>query len=133
MTRQHYTIVVADDDPILNTMLSDILTEEGYQVHCCFSQQEAARVIQRIVPDVAIVDMQMEARDAGLVLLQSLRHNLQMMRLSVIICSADHIFLQRNSDEIEQLGAEIISKPFDIEHLLQTVKRLLVATLGQDM
>ena len=127
MAKQHYVIVIADDDPAINDLLRDILSEEGYQVHCCFTREEAARVIQRIVPDVAVIDMQMEARDAGLVLLQSLRDSPQTMRLSVIICSADEICLQQNSDQITQLGAQILPKPFDVEHLLDTVKLLLAA------
>lgn len=127
MVKQHYVIVVADDDPAINNLLREILSEEGYQVHGCFTREEAARVIQRVVPDVAVIDMQMEARDSGLELLQSLRQHPQTMCLSIIICSADTFCLEQSSDQLLKLGAEIIPKPFDVEHLLQTVKRLLAA------
>ena len=128
MSQQHYVIVVADDDPDLNQLFSMMLSDQGYQVHCCFSGDEAARVIQRIQPDLAVVDMQMETRDAGLKLLESLRQSPQTMRLSVIICSADVIFLDSTNSQIKELGAEVITKPFRIDDFLEIVKQLLLPT-----
>src|SRR3954453_15104018 len=116
MSKQRYVIVVADDDPGINELYSQLLTEEGYEVHCCFSGDEAARVMQRLQPDLAVVDMQMETRDAGLRLLQSLRQNPQTMRLSVIICSADGVYLDSTKQHVSELGAVVLTKPFDIDH-----------------
>jgi len=70
----------------------------------------------------------MDVRDAGLLLLQSLRQNPQTLTLSVIICSADLPYLDEHREQVALLGAEAIPKPFEIEHLLETVKRLLAAT-----
>ena len=126
MSKQRYIIVVADDDPGINELYSQMLADEGYQVYCCFSGDEAARVIQRIQPDLAVVDMQMETRDAGLRLLQSLRQNPQTMRLSVIICSADAGYLDSTKQHFSELGALVITKPFDIDHFLQNVEKLLM-------
>jgi CheY-like chemotaxis protein len=125
MSKQHYVIVVADDDPGINELLNITLTDAGYQVHSCFSGDEAARIIQRIQPDVAVVDMQMETRDAGLRLLQALRQDPHTMRLSVVICSADTIFLDATRESIVELGATVLPKPFYLDEVLQTVESLL--------
>ena len=125
MPKQRYVIVVADDDPSINELLNIMLTDAGYQVHCCFSGNEAARIIRRIQPDLVVVDMQMETRDAGLQLLLSLRQNPQTMRLSVVICSADTIFLDTTRDNITELGATILAKPFHLDEVLQTVESLI--------
>ena len=128
MAKEHYLIVVADDNALLNSFLSDLLLEEGYQVLCCFSGEEALRIIRRVTPDVAILDMQMETRDAGLKVLEQLRQQPDTARVSVIICSADVPFLDAKKKDIATYGGEIVYKPFEIPHLLATIEQILMAT-----
>ncbi len=128
MAKEHYVIVVADDNTLINNFLSDLLRDEGYQVLCCFSGEEAQRVIRRVTPDVAILDMQMEERDAGLQVLEHLRQHPETARISVIICSADVPFLEAKKKDITANGGEIVYKPFEIPRLLATIEKLLMAT-----
>jgi len=123
----HVVIVVADDDPSINALVREVLANEGYEMHGCFTGAEAVRIMQRLVPDLAIVDMQMEVRDAGLRVLLALRHHPATAHIAVIICSADNAFLRAKHHEIVTYDAEIISKPFDLTHLMATVSRLLAA------
>jgi CheY-like chemotaxis protein len=125
MMKQHFVIVVADDDPATNGMLRALLSSEGYEVLCCFTGAEAERVIRRVIPDVAIVDMQMEVRDAGLHLLKTVRANPQTADLAVILCSADELFLIDHRDDIAAYGAAIVPKPFELEHLLAVIEQVL--------
>jgi CheY-like chemotaxis protein len=127
MAKEHFVIVVADDDPAVNEVVHDALCEEGYDVRRCFTGDAAARIIQRVVPDLAIIDMQMEVRDAGLRVLRSLRQDPATARIAVIICSGDSAFLRTQRHELATYGAEIVVKPFDITHLVATVSRLLAA------
>jgi CheY-like chemotaxis protein len=128
MAKQQCVIVVADDNELINDFLNDLLCEEGYRVLCCFSGEEALRVIRRVIPDVAILDMQMEVRDAGLQVLEHLRQHPETARISVIICSADVPFLDAKKKDIAGYGGEIVYKPFEIPHLLATIEKLLMAT-----
>jgi CheY-like chemotaxis protein len=128
MAKEQYVIVVADDNVAINNFLSDLLHEEGYNVLCCFSGEEAQRVIRRVIPDVAILDMQMEVLDAGLHVLAWLRQHPETAAVSVIICSADVSFLAAKTKAITVYGGEIVYKPFDIPHLLATIEKLLMAT-----
>ena len=128
MAKEQYVIVVADDNTLINNFLGELLRDEGYQVLCCFSGEEAQRVIRRVTPDVAILDMQMEARDAGLQVLEHLRQHPETARVSVIICSADVPFLEAKKKDIAAYGGEIVYKPFEIPHLLATIEKLLLTT-----
>ncbi len=128
MAKEHYVIVVADDNVAINNFLSDLLHDEGYDVLCCFSGEEAQRIIRRVKPDVAILDMQMEVRDAGLHVLEWLRQHPETAGVSVIICSADVLYLAAKMKLISAYGGEIVYKPFDIPHLLSTIEKLLIAT-----
>lgn len=126
MTSRRYVIVVAEDDPLINQLLSELLVEEGYNVHCCFNGVEASRVIERVVPDLAIVDLQMETKDAGLVLLKAVRENPQTARLAVLVCSADMVFLEQYSSDLQQLHAEVMPKPFELDRLVERIQAMLV-------
>jgi CheY-like chemotaxis protein len=127
MSTRPYVIVVADDDPLMNLVLREMLSYAGYDVLCCFSGGEAERVIRRVIPDIAIVDMQMEVQDAGLRLLESLRQDPLTAALSVVICSADVSYLDICREQLNVYGAEVVAKPFALDHLLETVRRMLPA------
>jgi CheY-like chemotaxis protein len=130
MTKQHFVIVVADDDLATNALLQVVLSSEGYEVLCCFTGAEAERVIQRVIPDVAIVDMQMEVRNAGLRLLKTVRANPRTANLAVILCSADELFLRDHQDDIAAYRAAVVAKPFELEHLLATVEQVLATAVA---
>jgi CheY-like chemotaxis protein len=129
MSARRYVIVVADDDPLMNLVLQETLSYAGYDVLCCFSGSEAERVIQRVIPDIAIVDMQMEYHDAGLRLIESVRQNPRTSALSVVVCTADLLFLDSCRERLAGYGAEIVLKPFELDHILETVRRMLPAEL----
>jgi CheY-like chemotaxis protein len=129
MSARRYVIVVADDDPLMNLVLQETLLYAGYDVLCCFSGGEAERVIQRVVPDIAIVDMQMECKDAGLRLIETVRQDPRTSALSVVVCSADLLYLDSCRERLAGYGAEIVLKPFELDYLLETVRRMLPAEL----
>jgi CheY-like chemotaxis protein len=130
VSARQYVIVVADDDPLMNLVLREMLSYAGYQVLCCFSGGEAEQVIRRVIPDIAIVDMQMEVQDAGMRLLASLRQDPSTAALSVVICSADVLYLDTCREDLAGYGAEVVAKPFALDYLLETVRRMLPAEVG---
>lgn len=125
MSKQHYVIVVADDNPEVNTLLSMILEDEGYRVLSCTTGAEALQVAARVQPDLIITDLHMEAQDAGLQLLEQLRAKPETSTIAVIVCSADRLGVIRHAEAWQQYGASILSKPFGIDALLSTVERLV--------
>ncbi len=68
-------IVVVDDDAAFLTMMQDLLADEGYQVLLCGDGDDAYSLIRRERPDIVILDIRMECRDAGLKILQLMRLN----------------------------------------------------------
>jgi DNA-binding response OmpR family regulator len=125
MTKTRHVIVVADDNPATNDFLQELLSDEGYDVLCSFTGEEAWRIIARVIPDLAIIDMQMETQEDGFILLQRMRKDATTAHIAVIICSADVISLQKKYRDIIDLHAKVMTKPFDIDYLLRTVERLV--------
>jgi two-component system response regulator GlrR len=96
VAKQHYVVVVADDDPLINLLITILLEGEGYEVLSCTTGAEALQVVARVKPDLVITDLRMETDDAGLQLLAQLRADPMTTGIGVIICSADGWALARN-------------------------------------
>jgi two-component system, OmpR family, response regulator VanR len=122
------SIVVADDDQAIANLLCDILGDEGYQVICCSSGQEAWRAIQEHKPAVAILDMQMETRTSGFEVVQMLRSDARTRHIPVILYSADSRLLQQMREQLLALHCEILAKPFYLQDLLCLIERLIPLT-----
>jgi DNA-binding response OmpR family regulator len=45
MSKIHHIIVVADDNPAITDFLQELLSDEGYDVLCSFTGEEAWRII----------------------------------------------------------------------------------------
>jgi CheY-like chemotaxis protein len=129
MTPRHYVIVVAEDNAIVNQLLTGLLEDQGYSVVSCFNGAEAYRLSARLKPDLVITDLQMEVDDAGLLLLRRLREDPATVKIGVIICSANKTALSHHHSLAATLEAKVVQKPYDVDHLLATVAQLLAESL----
>lgn len=124
--RRQFLILIADDDAALASLLRDILTDEGYDTTCCFTGAAALAAIESDTPHLAILDLQMEHETAGLAVVQHLRRSAELRDLPVIICSAAQPRLRTLQPTLEELACVALPKPFNIDHLLDTVQGLLL-------
>jgi CheY-like chemotaxis protein len=125
MNPQPRRVIIVDDDQHINNLVAEVLRDEGFEVHCCFTSAEALGVAQRIRPDLMVIDLQMETRDAGLGLLRALRANPATADIAVVICSADSLALHQQTQQLAAHGATVVSKPFRLDQLVAAVARLL--------
>ena len=114
------TILLVEDDAAIAYMLSDVLTSSGYEVREAATGAAARALVERIQPDLIILDLVLPDDD-GLVLCSVLKN---MAEVPILICSGT----QRRRDAFLslKLGADdFIAKPFDIYDLLARVEVLL--------
>jgi two-component system OmpR family response regulator/two-component system alkaline phosphatase synthesis response regulator PhoP len=117
-TRQ--TILMVDDDPSVAGLIAEILEGEGYAVKTVGTGAEAEAAIERIQPDLVLLDIMLPDAD-GLMLCNRL---LQQWPAPVIMLSGS----RRESDRILslRLGADdFIAKPFDTFELVARVQAVL--------
>jgi two-component system response regulator AtoC len=115
-------IVVADDDRTIRRNLSRLLEAEGYAVLEAADGNEALTRICEESPDAVLLDLKMPGRD-GLQILETLGPSL-LGELPVIVVTA----FGGSSAAIEAMrqGAyDYLSKPFDLDEVLLTLKRAL--------
>ena len=127
MRKEQPLIIVADDSAAIREMLTDVLIEEGYRTTSCNSGTKALEHIRRESPDLVILDMQMEHRNAGLAVLEQMRSEASTKYIPVILYSADSTVLTEKEPQIRAHRADVLFKPFGIDDLLGKVERMLRA------
>jgi DNA-binding NtrC family response regulator len=117
-------ILVADDEPVIRQNLRSLLESEGYRIVEAADGHAASAVFEREPIALALLDVKMP-HCTGLELLQRFQDRLD--EVPVIVITA----LGGSGAAIEamKLGAyDYITKPFDLDEVLYTVRRALVQT-----
>jgi two-component system nitrogen regulation response regulator GlnG len=117
------TILIADDDRAIRTVLSQALGRAGYTVRATSSAATLWRWVEEGAGDLVITDVIMPDEN-GLDLVPRIKRVRPEMR--VIVMSAQSTFM--TAVKAAQRGAfEYLPKPFDLKELLSVVARALVA------
>ncbi len=121
MEQQNYTIVVIEDDPLVNSTVKDILSAKYNRVITYLNGQQAQNELHIIGPDLILLDIFL-GHDNGLDILEQIRK--QGYNMPVIMMTA---FSDIKIDvRAMKLGAEdFIVKPLDLEQLEVAVERAL--------
>jgi CheY-like chemotaxis protein len=114
-------IVINDDTDFLNLM-SELLSEtENYDVQICREGGRAYQFVKEQQPDLVILDIRIEGQEAGWTILECLTLDPKTHQIPVIVCSAAIRELQAHQDMLDQYGIDVLSKPFDLDALLEKV------------
>lgn len=122
MTSAKKTILVADDDVAILEALTLILEDAGYDVSTTIDGAMLRNVYQQDpVPDLLLLDIWLSGWNGRDICLE-LKSVEQAKHLPIILFSAN-----RETQRIAQeAGADdFITKPFDMDELLQTIERHL--------
>lgn len=115
------TVLVADDDPAIRTVVSHALERAGYQVRITGNATTLWRWVSDGQGDVIITDVLMPDEN-GLDLIPRIRKIRPELR--VVVMSAQSTFL--TAVKATERGAfEYLPKPFDLNELLSVVRRAL--------
>ncbi len=117
---QEHDVLIVDDNEAIIRLFKRYLRGQPYRVHGAGSMSEAVEAIQRIRPDVVILDVMMPERD-GWELLEAVRKTPEGQRACIIVCSII------NDPELSAaLGADgFLLKPVERSDLLQALSAAL--------
>lgn len=119
-------ILVADDDQSVTKLLKTILTNEGYEVITACDGTQTINMIKERVPDLVMLDIMMPELTGYHVAFE-----LKVLDDYDLPAHTKYIILtargeKRDLDFGKKLGAaDYITKPFDVNILLDTVKKIL--------
>ncbi len=120
MNKKKKKILIADDDAGILEMLKMMLEDAGYEVETTADGQTVGEV-KEFLPDLILLDIWMSGMD-GRDICRQLKSQVSTKKIPVIIVSAN-----KDTDILaKDAGADgFLSKPFDIDNLLSTIKKHL--------
>ena len=122
------TILIIDDDREIAAMLNGVLQNNGYRVFLAQNGVEGQRQIETLKPDLVITDMMMP-RMGGFPVLEFLK-TLETPPAVIMITANEG---GRHKAYAEMLGvADYLRKPFPMEVLLESIRRIFATKDGSD-
>src|SRR5271157_6002331 len=121
MADEKRKVVVADDEPFILSALQDTLSED-YKVYSAINGKEAIKMVEKVVPDLIILDVMMPEMD-GLEACKVLKKSAATASVPIIILTA-----KGQITDIEKgfkSGADAyIVKPFSPARLIEKVEEI---------
>lgn len=116
-------VLIAEDDPVIRSIIAELLTSEGMSVTEVSSGDEALRSLADGGFDLVITDVVMPS-PYGVQVIASARTVGEQVPTLVITAHRDQWIL----DAVRKLDfTDILHKPFSLEELLRRVQRMLEA------
>lgn len=115
-------ILIIDDDPEITESVRLTLESRGYEVFNAVDGNQGLIMTEQKNPDLIILDMMMPKR-SGFLVLEKLRRSMPIPIRVVMITANEG---NRHKAYAETLGVDdYIRKPFPMDRLLESVKRLI--------
>lgn len=138
-------LIVEDNENILE-LETQVMENEGHNVKSARDGMEAIEMLEKFIPDIAIVDMMMPEM-SGIEFCKKLRADPRSNKSKIIFVTALKMTdiwgdnpqitkknnkdknienMRKNLDDIKKLGVEnYLEKPFDIKDLVRVVNQTL--------
>ncbi len=107
-------ILIIDDDPHINSIVSKALKVEGYTVSQAFSGTEALMVLKNEKPDLILLDLMLPGLSG-----EELLPQIKNVPVIVVSAKAD---VTNKVDLLLGGAADYVTKPFDMNELLARIK-----------
>jgi two-component system NtrC family sensor kinase len=124
--RRH--VLVVEDEPTVASLVADVLREEGHDVETILDSVEALERLTRQDFDLVICDLKMPKLDGRALYEEGLRRG-RIRRDCVLFITGDTL-RPRTLDFVQRDGLPYLAKPFLVEELIQTVRRVLSGRNG---
>jgi DNA-binding response OmpR family regulator len=116
-------VLVVDDEQDIVETLKFMIELEGYECYCAYDGEQGLNKAKEIMPDLIILDVMMPVMN-GYKVSRMLKFDTRYKDIPVLMLTARS---QESDKELgEETGAnEYITKPFDINFVMERVKAYL--------
>ena len=123
-------IMVIDDSQELLELFRELLTDEGYEVVLNAVGIQDIAEVERVQPDLIILDHIIGGAAVGLQMVRQLQLQPGTATIPVIVCTAASLAPEETEGYLQAPGIRLILKPFDVDDLLQCVRCALPLGAG---
>lgn len=117
MLPAHAVVLVVDDDTAIRELLVAAFEEEGFHVLQAADGAQALHLVSQRRPAVVVLDIQMPGID-GMEVAQRLQEDPETAAIPLVAVSAH----AREAEVLASGCYAFVSKPFDLVHLVSTVR-----------
>lgn len=121
MNKNVCTILVADDEPSVRSLLRSILKKEGYNVVTAGNGREALEVFRQTSPDLVLLDVRMPEMD-GIETFNALR---KQNEDALVIMITAYGTIETAVQAMKMGAFDYLSKPFNLEEIKVVIKKAL--------
>ncbi|HEV2125838.1 MAG TPA: response regulator [Chloroflexota bacterium] len=116
-------VLVIEDDPVLSTLVADVLRDEGYTALVAHDGAVALHYMQTVSPAAILLDLHLPGMDGNaFVTAYRGRDPKDGPHAPIILCTGTDAI--EAAEQTEHLGAVgFLAKPFDLDTLLAVVAR----------
>jgi len=128
--KQKKTILLVDDDVDFLEMHSAVLQNRGYNVVTARSSQECLDMIDKIQPDVVVLDVMMEKFDSGFGASKKIKAKHGRIPIILLTSIGDQTGLEFSSNEdiLKETGADLLlDKPVSPKVFIEEIEKLAAA------
>ena len=115
-------ILVVDDEMGIRELLSEILFDEGYQVHLAENAQQAREYRNKKAPDLVLLDIWMPDTDGLSLLKEWVAQDLLTMP---VVMMSGHGTIETALEATKIGAADFLEKPIALQKLLKTVSTIM--------
>jgi two-component system, cell cycle response regulator len=112
-------VLVADDDAAIRSLVSEVLTDEGFSVRVAVDGQEALQIFAEFDPDLVFTDQRMPGR-SGLEVLAQVR---ALKPLTHVVIMTSYASLENAIAALKNGAYDYLLKPFEDLDLIACVAR----------
>jgi len=122
-------VLIVDDEAGIRSILSALLTRQGYEVQACPSGESCLDLYPKFLPEVVLLDLRMPGID-GLKVMEELARRFEADCKTIIMTAHGEV---RSAVEAMKRGAfDYLEKPFDNDELVALIARAVeVVTLSR--
>lgn len=116
--------LVVDDDESIRLALRVFLEDEGYAIEEAANGNEALALLRNATgPRLVLLDFMMPRLDgAGVLRVVAVTPALRSLHAYILVTATDHPPPSEFADLLTTLEVPLVSKPFDLEHLLTVIE-----------
>ena len=117
-------LVINDDESILE-LFRLILEGEGYELHASEEAIVDITQVERLQPDLVILDLKLGMQQEGWLMMQKLRMYRPTQHIPIILCTAALNEAREQEATLRDKGIPIVYKPFSVDELLEAVNNFV--------
>lgn len=117
-------ILIVEDETALQKMLSDVLSQEGYETLSALNGKDGLDLARSNKPDLIMLDLIMPRMD-GFEVLETLKSDKETQKIPVIVLT--NLEAMDNINRAIELGATtyLVKANYELKEVLEKVKQIL--------